>query len=397
MEESDFDALAVNALPGMRRETLNGREYIVRNMVLIVPGVLPGSQGPFLYKPQVVSRDVDTWNGMPLVGYHPRSGGKHSSARDPKVLNEQGLGWVFNATYDKQLMAEGWFDVANVEKFDKTLKDDAKLMPRLIGSQPIELSTGLYTIRNTRKGKHSDGRDYIGEIENMKPDHVAILPDQVGACSIKDGCGVVVNECECAECKEKRKKKSVPDPVPVPTKETDVDNKTTLVSWLTANCDCWKGQEKALENFDEPQLKKLKADAETTQTLLANAATPKQLTMEEWTKIAPPEVLEVFNAAKVVVVDRKSPIVEELVANCDDADKDAMKAVYNKMSIEDLTVLRDKLPKAVMKRAPIFVGDGAGTANSKSVKKPNSGPLKRPMPFKDQAIVAKFGSVPSKS
>lgn len=520
-----MEILQVNALPGSRRETLNGREYIVRNMVLIVPGVLPGSQGAYLYKPEVVSRRVETWNGMPLVGYHPRSMGKHTTARDPKVLNSQGLGTVFHAHYDGQLKAEGWFDVENVTRFDRTLSADAKLMPRLLGTSQIELSTGLFTIRNQRKGKHSDGRDYIGEIEDMEPDHVAILPDQQGACSVKDGCGVLANQvvwhdgtdwqaktpcklsrflailancggkggkpgpckgggkgkaakptlatvqakikkarkslkelkkhpevvklrdgrkakaepaatsvdkpgpgnglpaatpafkkkislrygkgglqkianeaamCDCAKCKKKTKVKKllnrmftaneadVPAPVPVPTVEVDV-NKSQTISWLTANCDCWKGQDKALENFDEAQLKKLKADAETTQTLLANAKNPVQLTMEQ----LPPELLAVFNAAKA---DAKAPLIAQLTENVADADKDAMKAIYNKMDISDLTVLAEKLPKTVViKRTPLFVGNGAGDKPAQTVSPASLKPLTRPRPYKDAAFAKKFG------
>jgi hypothetical protein len=42
------------------------------------------------------------------------------------------------------------------------------------------------------------GRPYNFVARNYRPDHLAILPDQRGACSIEDGCGLNTNRLGCA-------------------------------------------------------------------------------------------------------------------------------------------------------------------------------------------------------
>lgn len=172
-----------------RYETLNGREYLVAPMALITPGVLNGSKGALYYPPEEVSRNVDAWNNTPIVVYHPMENGKGISARDPDVLNSQGIGFVFKAKYNKKLVAEGWFDI------EKTKEVDNRILNSLEQGEKIELSTGLFTENEEAEDNANyGGKPYTAIARNYRPDHLAILPDQTGACSIKDGCGVLVNK-----------------------------------------------------------------------------------------------------------------------------------------------------------------------------------------------------------
>ena len=57
------------------------------------------------------------------------------------------------------------------------------------------MSTGLYVDRDETPGTcPKSGRPYDAVARNYRPDHLAILPDQRGACSNEDGCGIVMNE-----------------------------------------------------------------------------------------------------------------------------------------------------------------------------------------------------------
>jgi hypothetical protein len=173
-----------------RREVRNGREYLVAPLTLIVPGVLNGSKGPLFYPPEEIRKDYSAWNGMPLVVYHPLVNGQHVSARHPQVWETQEVGRVFNALIDHygKLKAEGWFDV------EHTARVDNRVLASLRSGIPIELSTGLYTDNDPApRGANWNGRPYSHIARNYRPDHLAILPDQVGACSVNDGCGVLVN------------------------------------------------------------------------------------------------------------------------------------------------------------------------------------------------------------
>ncbi len=186
-----MESILANLVGRSRRTVLRGREQIIVPMTMIVPGVLNGSKGPLYYPPDEIAKTADAWNGMPLVVYHPQSNGQHVSARTPAILEKQQVGRVFNATIteDGKLKADGWFDVENTRHIDD------RVLTSLLQSKPIELSTGLFTDNEPAENDANyDGQPYSFVARNYRPDHLAILPDQKGACSLSDGCGVLVNK-----------------------------------------------------------------------------------------------------------------------------------------------------------------------------------------------------------
>lgn len=191
--ESIHARFCTNGAPKAR--TINGRHYWEVPLSLIVPGVLNGSQGSLYYPPAECCRNIDAWNGMPLTYYHPLDGGQHVSARDPDALDRHGIGFVARAKFSgNKLRASGFFDIEQVKNADKRF--GGGLYDKLRTGQPVELSTGLFTDNHPADpGATFNGRPYQFIAKNYKPDHVAVLPDQVGACSLKDGCGVGVANC----------------------------------------------------------------------------------------------------------------------------------------------------------------------------------------------------------
>ncbi len=169
----------------------NGIEYLIAPVTMIVPGVLAGSKGPLYYPPTEVSDNPSKWNGTPLVKNHPFKDNGWVTVDYPGVLEESGLGEVRNARVNQKgnLVAEAWFDVL------KTSQVDYRIILDLEAGRQIELSTGLLTTNKKLKKPKKDkkGREYEWVATNYRPDHLAILPDQKGACSIEDGCGVLVN------------------------------------------------------------------------------------------------------------------------------------------------------------------------------------------------------------
>jgi hypothetical protein len=189
------ELLTVNLAGKARRASLDGRPHLAVDMVLIVPGVLNGSRGPLLYPPEELRKDPSAWNAMPLVVNHPSVNGSPVSARRPEVLEKSGVGTVFGARVDDggRLVAEGWFDT------EKTRRVEPGVLASLEAGRPVELSTGLFlddepapegAVFNAPGGP----RPYVAVARNLKPDHLAVLPGAKGACSIADGCGVLVNE-----------------------------------------------------------------------------------------------------------------------------------------------------------------------------------------------------------
>jgi hypothetical protein len=186
-----MESLTANLTGKVRRVTRNGREYLVAPLTLLSEGTLKGSKGRLYYPFSEISQGASQWDDTPLVAYHPTDNqGNHISGRHPSVLDSKKVGRVYNTVASNgKLKAEGWFDV------ERTRSVDPRILDSLESGRPMELSTGLFT-RNERARPgsiDSRGREYDYIARGHVADHVAVLPDQRGACSIDDGCGINVN------------------------------------------------------------------------------------------------------------------------------------------------------------------------------------------------------------
>lgn len=187
----------MNSVGRAKRVTRNGREYVVVSMTSVVPGVLNGSKGPLYYPPEETSRNVRQWDETTIVVYHPSDPvtGQPLPVNDARVPDESKIGVLRNSRYVDSLKHDGWFDVQKTEAYDRKLVSQGKppILPRLLAGEPVELSTGLFTDNVAAPPGYLDhtGSPYSGLIaKNYRRDHLAVLPDQVGACSIVAGCGV---------------------------------------------------------------------------------------------------------------------------------------------------------------------------------------------------------------
>lgn len=183
-----METITFNLSAKVRKSSFKGNEYLVAPMTMITPGVLNGSKGPLLYTEEEVAKNPEMWNNMPIVANHPvDDNGTHLSARDPEVLEKYGVGFVaYSKIVNGKLQAEGWFNVDSCQRIEPRILD------ALNNGQAIEVSTGLFADQEPSEGVFN-GESYTHIATNYKPDHLAILVDQPGACSIKDGCGVLVN------------------------------------------------------------------------------------------------------------------------------------------------------------------------------------------------------------
>ena len=172
----------------MRFETrqLEGRKHFVVPVVMILEGVWNGSNGPLFYTTDELRRSVPHWNGRPVVVYHPDMKFSHH-AGNPEVFTKQRVGTVFNARLEgKALKAEAWLDV------DRLRDVDWRVASAVGKAEMVEVSTGLFTDNEPAEGMWN-GHPYVAVARNHRPDHLAILPDQKGACSVADGAGLCRN------------------------------------------------------------------------------------------------------------------------------------------------------------------------------------------------------------
>ena len=189
-----METILLNRVASIRRQKMNGRDYFVAPSTMIVPGVLNGSQGRLLYTPSEIAKNPQQWNGVPLTIGHPKDdSGRYVSARSPAILDRYKIGEVFETNAEGRLVSEAWFDV---ELLTRSKHPQASIIRnKLERGEPIELSTGLFTTNQPApRGSSWFGQPYDYVATDFRPDHLAVLVDQKGACSQEHGCGIgVVN------------------------------------------------------------------------------------------------------------------------------------------------------------------------------------------------------------
>jgi len=279
-----MEHLTFNISGRVRREELQGKQYLVVPMTLIVPGVLNGSMGPLFYSRNEINKDPQIWNGIPIVVNHPidNATSEHIGARVPDVLNRIGIGTIYHAEGGAKLKAEGWFDI------EATRKVNPQILVDIQAGKRIELSTGLFTENiKAEPDANYKGVPYDAIATNFRPDHLAILPDTVGASSLADGAGVNVNSQYGG------------GQMPL-TK----DRRTEIVSDLVTNCEAWKadGDSDILGTFSD---KKLSALHEGHTTLISNTEPTEPI-------VEPVEIDPIENAGKPKnAKDGDEEVVEE--------------------------------------------------------------------------------------
>ena len=336
-----LERITVNLSGAVRRETFDGREYLVAPLSLIVPGVLNGSNGPLYYPPEEIAKDYDAWNDVPLVVYHPTVAGRPVSARTPGIPS---IGRVRNVQVNGKLIAEGWFDQEELQRVD------LRVFHSLQAGRPMELSTGLVLDVDETPGEYK-GRSYTGIARNYRPDHVAILPDEVGACSLRDGCGLLINHrgpsmhmirvvnAETAEMIE-----------PAPYVDTDQrsldDIREGLAIQLKGDRFGTPDEERYIVEvfadsfiyYKDGKLWQVKyAVKEGIVTILDGAAREVQMFKQYVPVPAEPNVGQIVNEEKEIDMAKKE-LVDFMIANCDcwaEADRETL----NALSDEKLTAL----------------------------------------------------------
>lgn len=178
----------------IRHDEMEGKEYLVVPCVMLIEGVHTGSQGDIYYPPEELAKTPEVWNGRPVVVYHPEMNGKNVSAGHPQIFTDQKVGTVMNARWeDGKLKADVWLDEERAREVDE------RVMDALDAGTVMEVSTGLFTDNEDTSGEWN-GQPYEAIARNFRPDHLALLPDRVGACSVADGAGLLRNQLASGVC-----------------------------------------------------------------------------------------------------------------------------------------------------------------------------------------------------
>lgn len=180
----------INRVERGRVEELNGDMYTVYPVIMLTEGVHSGSGGATLYTAQELESFAQVWNGVPVTLQHPDLNGVPVSANSPEIHRNQVIGTVFHVQYENgKLRGEIWLKNSSLDSLDPGLKG------RLLSGERLEVSTGLFCEDEQSEGTFNN-ESYVSIARNIRPDHLALLPGSIGACSWEDGCGVRANKTE---------------------------------------------------------------------------------------------------------------------------------------------------------------------------------------------------------
>lgn len=168
----------------IRRETFMGDDYLAAPVTAAKAMELNGG-----YVPQAEwVKSAAAWNGTPITLSHPvDSEGRPLLANIPDVAESTWFGFLFNvvATNEgERLDGEVWLNVDRA----RALSDDAMaVIDRVANGDSVEVSTAYFADR-LPAGEY-DGSEYELVVGNLRPEHLAMLPNEIGKCSVADGCG----------------------------------------------------------------------------------------------------------------------------------------------------------------------------------------------------------------
>lgn len=300
--------------PNVRYEMLEGRRHLVAPVAMICPGVLNGSAGPLYYPEDELKREPHVWNHMPIVMYHPTQNGRPISARDPDVINSRKVGVLLNTVFDNKLRSEAWIDV------DRAKKIDDRVLQFLQEGKVMEVSTGVFTVNENAPGEYN-GIQYNAIARNYRPDHLALLPDQIGACSVKDGAGLLqINRSELSAIAG-----VIANELKSFLKENAVDKKKIVTDLIAANRGWVETDREWLEGLNDDQLTKIS----TAPVAVVNndpgdedeederVTPPPQVfnTPQEYIANAPAGIREVLQHGLEAFEAEKASLVAEITAN----------------------------------------------------------------------------------
>lgn len=176
-----------SAIASVREITHDGKRYLIAPVVALRAGVVNG----YLVPNDELAKYAEAWAGRPICLDHPQANGQYVSANAPD-LAAQHPGMLWNMRVDGDaLKGEMWLDLDKVQKLGGAA---LSIVQRLRANQPVEVSTGYFADIEDKAGQYG-GKQYNGVQRNIRPDHLALLPNGQGACNWRDGCGAPrVNE-----------------------------------------------------------------------------------------------------------------------------------------------------------------------------------------------------------
>jgi hypothetical protein len=181
---NNIESILVNNYK-VKIKNYEGRKHMVVPVVMMVEGVHSGSKGAIYHSEEELSKNTQSWNGIPVTIGHPKNDKGYISANSPEVFS---VGRIFNTVYKGKLKAEAWIDI------EKIGAQSMEALEYIKQGKALDVSVGVFSDDIEVNGRWGvDEESYVAKATNYRPDHLALLPGESGACSWNDGCGIRVN------------------------------------------------------------------------------------------------------------------------------------------------------------------------------------------------------------
>lgn len=171
-----------------------GNRLVIKDMVPIVDDIVMNGGK---YPGEEIAKGYKSLDGVPAPAGHPKdSKGNYISARNGEALMSAYIGAV--VTNSRHTGGRVLVDLEINEDQANAMPEGRELVGRLTRAmngeevEPIHVSTGLLLQKMQGNGK-SRGKSYSWIAKNMDFDHVAILLNEEGAGTPKEGVGLFLN------------------------------------------------------------------------------------------------------------------------------------------------------------------------------------------------------------
>jgi hypothetical protein len=180
----------------IQTESIEGVDHIIVPVIMMVEGVHNGSRGPILYTEEELSETASTWNNYPVVVNHPTNNkGGFISAEG--LDESQIVGTIQNSRMENnKLKADLRINPTNLQPISP------ETLQAINDNTPLDVSIGVFSDDEVVDGEFNN-EQYRAIAHNLKPDHLALLPNESGACSWDDGCGIRNNKLNESKTKTK--------------------------------------------------------------------------------------------------------------------------------------------------------------------------------------------------